>query len=358
MNTPIVLIDQTVDQGLRQFISAEKLCLMVQMFQKLQVDIVDVGVAECKKYRPCLDEALKKKYLRGKINPRYHELDEAQAAGFEEVMISYTHNSDSQLTELCEVLARACTLKMKISLFVENASQLSAPDLDVFRPLVERFGIKNFVYGDGDSCLDPFTTYKALVDLRTQLPCTLEFHAHNAFGLATANTLSALRAGVRRVATAAAGVGPDGHAPLEEVIMAGKHILHAGIKPTQHLAVACSQVLSCLGLDVPKTKAIVGTNIFDHESGIHVDGVTKNPEIYETFSPEEVGLMRRLIIGKHSGTASLKAKFREWNVDLCEKKAQYLLKKVRKIAVMQKSPLVDAQLKRLYDERVGNGTSC
>ena len=357
MNRPVVFIDQTVDHGVQQCISVEKLGLMLQTLQTWPVDLIDIGVTEYKKYQRHLGEA-EKIFFRGKIAPRFCELEAAQALGFEEIAIVYSHDSDCQFSELCNVLARACALNMKIALTVMNASRLAAPELDIFRPLVERFGIKHFVYGDRDSCLDPFMTYQVLADLGNRLSCTLEFHAHNTLGLATANTLSALRAGVRRVATAAAGVGADGHAPLEEVLMAGKHILHLDVKPPQNLSAACAQVLSCLELNVPGTKAIVGSRIFDHESGIHVDGVTKNPEMYEAFPPEEVGLRRRLVIGKHSGTASLQAKFREWNIDLGEKKAQHLLKKVRQVAVLQKSPLADDQLKSLYGKKRGSGISC
>lgn len=110
--------------------------------------------------------------------------------------------------------------------------------------------------------------------------------------------------------------------------------------------------MECLGVELSVNKAIIGRDIFAHESGIHVDGVIKNPKIYEAFAPEEVGLARQLIIGKHSGTASLKAKFLEWNVRLTEAGANLLLKEVRRVAVKQKCPLSDVQLKQLYCERI------
>ena len=104
------------------------------------------------------------------------------------------------------------------------------------------------------------------------------------------------------------------------------------------------------GRILPAWKAIVGTNMFAHESGIHADGVQKNPLTYEVFSPEDVGLERQIVIGKHSGTASIEAKFREYGREITPEEANELLARVRTLAVELKRSLFDKELIYLYEE--------
>jgi len=105
---------------------------------------------------------------------------------------------------------------------------------------------------------------------------------------------------------------------------------------------------------IPIWKAIVGTNVFAHESGIHADGILKNPANYEAFSPDEVGLQRQIIIGKHSGSKALIHKFRdEFRIDLDSRTASELLELVRATAVELKRPLFSKELMLLYQELTG-----
>jgi len=90
--------------------------------------------------------------------------------------------------------------------------------------------------------------------------------------------------------------------------------------------------------------------MFAHESGIHADGAIKNPKNYEAFSPDEVGLERQLVIGKHSGRASILKKFEEYGEELDNKAADWLLEKVRETSVNLKRSLFDKELVQLYRE--------
>ena len=144
----------------------------------------------------------------------------------------------------------------------------------------------------------------------------LSTHNHNDLGLAVANTLAAVAAGVRQIECTINGIGERaGNASLEEVAMAIR---------TRHDAVACktgiatqnilktSKLLAAItGFDVQPNKAIVGRNAFAHESGIHQDGVLKNAATYEIMTPESVGWSRSsLVMGKHSGRAAFRDKLR------------------------------------------------
>ena len=141
-------------------------------------------------------------------------------------------------------------------------------------------------------------------------------HNHNDLGLAVANTIAAIRAGVRQVECTINGIGERaGNAALEEIVMAirTRHdalAWHAGIETPKILRT--SKLLSTItGFDVQPNKAIVGRNAFAHESGIHQDGVLKNAATYEIMTPESVGWTKSsLVMGKHSGRAAFRDKLR------------------------------------------------
>ena len=104
---------------------------------------------------------------------------------------------------------------------------------------------------------------------------------------------------------------------------------------------------------VPVWKAIVGTNVFAHESGIHADGVLKNPRNYEVFEPGEVGLTRQIVVGKHSGSHTILHKFKEFGIELTINEANDLLALSRAMAVDLKRPLFDKELMYIYKDYEG-----
>ena len=180
----------------------------------------------------------------------------------------------------------------------------------------------------------------------------VEMHTHNDFGLATANALAGVRAGARYVGVTVNGLGERaGNAALEEVVMALKYLkgINLGFK-TERFRELSEYVARASARELPPWKAIVGTNMFAHESGIHADGVLKHASTYEVFSPEEVGLERQIVIGKHSGTKAIKAKFREYGIQLTDEEAAEILPKVRAAAVEMKRALFDKELVYIYED--------
>jgi len=139
-------------------------------------------------------------------------------------------------------------------------------------------------------------------------------HCHNDLGLAVANALSGLSAGVRQIECTINGIGERaGNAALEEVVMAIKTRpdlmpYETGINTTL-LSKASKIVSNATGFPVQYNKAIVGKNAFAHEAGIHQDGMLKNRQTYEIMTPESVGVKQTsLVMGKHSGRHAFKDK--------------------------------------------------
>ena len=141
-------------------------------------------------------------------------------------------------------------------------------------------------------------------------------HNHNDLGLAVANTLAAIRAGVRQVECTINGIGERaGNAALEEAVMAIRvrhdRVPYSTAIRTQQLLRLSKMLAGITGFDVQPNKAIVGRNAFAHESGIHQDGVLKNAATYEIMTPESVGWTKtNLVMGKHSGRAAFRDKLR------------------------------------------------
>jgi 2-isopropylmalate synthase len=146
---------------------------------------------------------------------------------------------------------------------------------------------------------------------------TLSAHCHDDLGMAVANSLAAVRAGVRQIECTVNGIGERaGNASLEEVVVAlavrkESFGVTTNIKLDQ-LFPASRMLTEITGAQVAPNKAVVGANAFAHEAGIHQDGIIKNPLTYEIISPQTVGVpSRSLVLGKHSGRNALRSSLRD-----------------------------------------------
>jgi len=172
-------------------------------------------------------------------------------------------------------------------------------------------------------------------------------HCHNDLGLAVANSLAAIENGARQVECTMNGLGERaGNAALEEIVMimktrSDRYNIDCGIDTTK-IVPTSKLVSSITGMPVQANKAIVGANAFAHESGIHQDGMLKHKKTYEIMTPESVGWnTNRMVLGKHSGRAALKARYVELGVELDAE---------RLIAVFERFKLLADKKKEMFDE--------
>lgn len=174
-------------------------------------------------------------------------------------------------------------------------------------------------------------------------------HCHNDLGLATANTLAAIRAGARQVEVTVNGIGERaGNASLEEVVMALQtrptlFAVMTGIDTT-HIARTSRLVSNYTGIPVQPNKAIVGANAFAHEAGIHQDGMLKHHLTYEIMRPETIGLTQsNLVLGKHSGRHALSARLTELGYRLSDADLEQAFRRFKELAD-KKKVVTDADL--------------
>ncbi|MEC0094042.1 2-isopropylmalate synthase [Paenibacillus macquariensis] len=152
----------------------------------------------------------------------------------------------------------------------------------------------------------------------------LSVHCHNDLGLATANTLSAIKNGAEKIEVTINGLGERaGNTSLEEVVMGIKvrenHFKCSTDINTKEILKTSRLLTHLTGLDVQVNKAITGENAFAHSSGIHQDGLLKNKQVYEIMSPEEVGAeSMELILTARSGRHAFKNAVEKMGFDMSD----------------------------------------
>lgn len=225
---------------------------------------------------------------------------------------------DWALEQVTRVISQAVASGRTVSLGAEDASRADPAFLALVARQAQACGASRIRFADTLGVLDPFTTHDAIARLRDAVDIEIEIHAHNDLGLATANTLAALRAGATHANTTVNGLGERaGNAALEEVVMGVRHLHHActGVD-TQALVTISHLVARASGRQVAFNKSIVGEAVFTHESGIHIDGLLKNASTYESFDPSELGRQRRTVLGKHSGSQAVRQAYSQLGVVL------------------------------------------
>jgi 2-isopropylmalate synthase len=182
-------------------------------------------------------------------------------------------------------------------------------------------------------------------------------HCQNDLGLATANSLAAIKAGARQIECTINGIGERaGNTSLEEVVMAintRKDFYHfdTGIK-TEHIMKLSRLVTSVTGQQVQNNKAIVGANAFAHESGIHQDGMLKHAGTYEIMTPESVGWTKsNLVMGKHSGRHAFKEKITALGFAIGDNALEDAFNRFKDLADKKKE-IFDEDIIALLDARV------
>ncbi len=250
---------------------------------------------------------------------------------------------------------KACDTGMRVSVGGEDSSRA---DPDFLLRLLEtacRAGASRFRFADTLGLLHPVQARESVRKLTAAVDLPIEMHAHNDFGLATANTLLAVEAGVQSVNTTVNGLGERaGNAALEETVMALHHLYghDTGIDVSQFKTIS-ALVSRASGRPVAPDKSIVGEAVFTHEAGIHVDGLLKNVQNYQGVDPRTLGREHRMVLGKHSGSSAVVQCYREMGIDLSESQVTRLLERIRLHAHQTKRTPNRDELGRFYRDVMG-----
>lgn len=369
-NRQIRIVDTTLRDGEQTagvVFSNEEKIKIAEMLSDLGVDQLEVGIPtmggdEKQAIKDIVKKNLKSSIMawnRAVISDIEQSIDCNVDAVAISISVSDIHIQNKLRTSrewVLDHMVKSVEYAKKNGLYVsvngEDASRADNDFLITFIKAAKEAGADRFRYCDTVGVMEPFRLHDQIKYLYDNTNFDIEMHTHNDFGMATANAIAGIKGGASYVGVTVNGLGERaGNAALEEVLMALKFVYDYDVDVKTTMFRPISEFVSkASGRELPIWKAIVGTNMFAHESGIHADGAIKNPKNYEAFDPSVVGLERQIVIGKHSGRAAIINKFNEYNITLSNEEANQILEQVRSTSVKLKRSLFDKELVKLYKE--------
>jgi homocitrate synthase NifV len=250
------------------------------------------------------------------------------------------------LARLADTVGWAVDRGLWVSVGGEDGSRAEPGFLVELAQRAQEWGARRFRFCDTVGILDPFETWERVRPLVAALEIPVEMHTHDDLGLATANALAGARAGATCVDVTVNGIGERaGNAALEEVVLAVllRDGVHLGLDTTR-LTELSGLVARSARAPLPPWKAVVGANAFAHEAGIHVDGVLRDPSLYEPFDPDTVGGQRRVTVGKHSGRAAVRHLLALHGLAIDDASAEGVLERVRALSTRLRRGLTEEEL--------------
>ncbi len=237
-----------------------------------------------------------------------------------------------------------------VSVNAEDSSRSDMEFLLSFARTARDAGADRLRYCDTLGILDPFETFirvKTIIDI---IGIDIEMHTHNDFGMAIANAIAGIKAGANYVNTTINGLGERaGNAAFEELVMALKYIegVDMGFN-TKHFRALSEYVAEASNRVLPAWKSIVGGNLFVYEAESKASGVLANPKTYELFSDKDVGLERKIILGKYSGVETIIYKLNTLGIKISRNDAEELAEIIRNKSVSLKRALFDSEIIDTY----------
>ena len=223
---------------------------------------------------------------------------------------------------------------MRLNLVFEDATRTDPRQLvDIAAELRRHVPIQRLILADTVGCTHPAAMQRLIAVLDTALDHSIVLctHNHNDFGLAVANTVTAVAAGARAITCTVNGIGERaGNADRAECVAALTHLygVEHGVDPLALPALSAAVELAS-GVQTSPIKPVTGFNVFRHESGVHVDGQLKDRRSYEFLPPEWVGRSAEFVLGKHSGTALVRHLLTEAGIDCDDALAARALAEVK-----------------------------
>jgi isopropylmalate/homocitrate/citramalate synthase len=294
------------------------------------------------------------------------DLDAVEACGIGNVAmfipISDTHlkyklktTPESAYEQMRESISMAVSRGMKVRFAFEDASRTPLERLRRFFGGAVEAGATMLTFADTCGVLTPFAAmrvFRELTSLVGDVPVVAHFH--DDMGMATANSLGAAMGGARVVQGAINGMGERaGNTPLEElaVLFRVKYGRDLGIN-LERLVQAAGTISTIARVAIAPNKAVLGRNVFAHESGIHVHGLMSEASTYEPFPPEMVGRQHEVCFGKHSGLSNMRWVAQKYEITASDAVLTRALEKVKELGTRQCPPSV-AETRALIEASLG-----
>lgn len=347
---PIVFWDETLRDGEQtpgvHFTPEEKLRI-AEVLSEIGVSVINAGIPvvseeEAEAVRRVAGAGLKAKILAA-ARTVPSDVDAVIRSGATHIAIfvaaSNVHlryklkmSQEEVLAAATRTVRQAKAAGLNVAFVTEDTVRAPFDFVEKLYRAVQAEGADRLVIADTVGIMTPLTFRSYLREFRRRVsPKDWSVHCHNDFGLATANTLTALEEGVNSPHVCVNGLGERaGNAPLEELALCLEKAY--GVRTGLDLSrlYELSRLVEELsGVPVSPTKAVVGYNAFSHEAGIHTHGILAHTLTYEPVQPEVVGRRRRMILGKHTGKSALVEKLKERGLQLPDPLLVELLQRLK-----------------------------
>ena len=369
---PVHIVDTTLRDGEQApgvVFNTEQRIVLARQLDACGVPEIECGIPAMGEAEQCALRQLNALGLKARMTAwcraTEQDLAAAQACGSRAVHLSVPaspillgalgHDEKWIFDRLASLLPAAATQFEFVSVGAQDAFRTAIALLVRLAETVQALGASRLRLADSVGCWNPLEVMRVVGDVCRAVPrLRIGVHMHNDLGMATANSIVALQSGATDVDVTINGLGERaGNAPLEQVVMASRMLPdgHTGIR-TEAMGALCADVARCSRRAIPPAQPITGSEIFRHESGIHVQALLKDRHSYEPFPAEAVGREGKLdiVVGKHSGTTSLLYLLKQSGEYLARDTAAALLTRVRRRCEQLGRGLSVAELHTLYGE--------
>ncbi len=292
-------------------------------------------------------------------------IDKAKACGANRVAIFYAtskihldaklHKTQDQALDIIrEHIAYARSLGLKVRYTPEDATRTEFEFLVQVCNLAIEAGADRISFADTLGIMQPHTMAERVSALRERLlPCKIDLHCHDDYGLALANGMAGVRAGANCIHTTVNGMGERTGIPdLAETIVAFHNlegVQKYNLTPLMELAAYLERVS---GFFMAPNKPITGQNAFTHKSGVHTNGILKDPRTYEPFDPSLLGRERKIVIDKYTGKSAVASRLDEYGIEVSAAELEVIVSRIKNLGDDRKQ-LFDTDIIEIAEQVTG-----
>ncbi len=354
-NSRILFADCTLRDGEQApgvFFTLEEKLAIADLLDAAGVDILDAGMPSVsKEERKCLEALLSRGYratIAATVRALRSDIDLAIGCGLTEVFlfmpVSPVHLAYKFGIDLAQAQRRieeavdyAVNKGLRVHFVAEDTVRADPLTLAPVFDRVAELGATSIIVCDTVGVMNPQSMGKYVTTLRGAMTRTIQLgvHCHNDYGLGTANSLAGVAAGCTLVTSTVNGLGERaGNAVFEEVACAVNDLYGFAVNINKSVLTRLSETVArASGIFVVPTRPVVGYNVFRHESGVHVDGMLKDPSTYESIDPEPLGRVHEMLLGKHSGRGLVEAMLAEKGIQVSDEVCLRILERIKETKI-------------------------
>jgi isopropylmalate/homocitrate/citramalate synthase len=292
-------------------------------------------------------------------------IDRAKACGADRVAIFYAtskihldaklHKTQEQAIDIIrEHVCYAKGLGLNVRYTPEDATRTEFEFLvQVCNAAIEA-GADRISFADTLGIMQPHTMFERVQALHERLlPCKIDLHCHDDYGLALANAMAGIRGGANCIHTTVNGLGERTGIPdLAETVVSFHNLEGVEKFNIQPLMELSSYLEKISGFFLAPNKPITGQNAFSHKSGVHTNGILKDPRTYEPFDPAILGRERKIVIDKYTGKSAVASRLDEYGIEVSAAELEVIVTRIKNMGDQRKQ-LFDADILEIAEQVTG-----